>query len=256
MPDVQIKGATVLVTGASSGVGAALAPLLAESGATVAILARREDRLTEVLEQCRRHTPRSEMFVCDLGDTDAAVTAALAAWDALGHLDVVVHNAAIPRRRFVQVLTPDEVDETMRVNFTSPVHMTLALLPRMLERDTGVIVNVSSMGGRVGILQESAYCASKFALTGWSEAIAADLWHTGVDVRLITPGPIDTEIWDQPGNDPAHYDGELEPPSTVAEAIVAAIEGDRFETYVPDLSAVVEWKTTNVDAFIEGVAAQ
>ena len=67
--------------------------------------------------------------------------------------------------------------------------------------------------------------------------MAADLWDTGVDVRLVNPGPIDTEIWDQPGNDPAHYDGPLEPPSVVADGIVAAIEGDRVrDTTSPDLA--------------------
>jgi short-subunit dehydrogenase len=246
----------VLVTGASSGIGASLAPMLAQAGARVGVLARRADRLDAVLAECRRHSPESRMWVCDLGDPEAAAAAALEAEDAFGGLDVLVNNAAIPKRRFVQKLTPEEVDETMQVNFTSPVRMTLAVLPAMLARDRGTIVNVSSMGGRVGILQEAAYCASKFALAGWSEAMACDLWNTGVDVRLVNPGPVDTEIWDQPGNDPAQYDGELEPPSVVAEGIIAAIEGDRFESYVPDLSAIVEWKTANIDQFLEGVANQ
>ena len=100
----------------------------------------------------------------------------------------------------------------MRTNYLSPVAMSLAVLPRMLERDHGVIVNVSSLGGRIGIAHEAAYVASKFALSGWSEAMAMDLWSTGVEVRLVTPGAIDTEIWDQPGNDPAPYDGPFEPP--------------------------------------------
>jgi short-subunit dehydrogenase len=253
---MEVDGATVLVTGASSGIGAALARLLAERGATVGLLARREDRLAEVLADCRRHSPDSAMWVCDLADPDDAAATALAAWDHFGHLDVLVNNAAIPKRRFVQAITPAEVDETMRVNFTSPVRMTLAVLPRMLERDRGMFVNVSSMGGRVGIMQEAAYSSSKFALCGWSESMAADLWATGVEVRLIVPGPFATEIWDQPGNDPAHYDGELEPPTVAAEAIVAAIEGDAFECYVPDLRSVVEFKTANIDLFLEGMANQ
>jgi short-subunit dehydrogenase len=251
---VEVEGASILVTGASSGIGAALAPTLAARGATVGLVARRADRLGAVLDECRAHSPASRMWVCDLADPDAAAAVATEADEAFGGLDVLVNNAAIPKRRFVQAITPDEVDETMRVNFTSPVRMTLAVLPGMLARDRGVIVNVASMGGRIGILQEAAYCASKFALSGWSESMAADLWPTGVEVRLIHPGPIDTEIWDQPGNDPAHYDGPLEPPSVVADGIVAAIEGDRFEHYVPDLSSVVEWKTANIDEFIAGVA--
>ena len=82
--------------------------------------------------------------------------------------------------------------------------ITLALLPRMLERRSGTIVNVSSIGGRLGIAPEAAYCASKFALAGWSESLAADLVGTGVAVRLVLPGAIDTEIWDQPDNDTGH----------------------------------------------------
>ena len=206
---MQVDGANVLVTGASSGIGASLAPLLAERGATLAIVARRPDRLTEVLEQCQRHTPASRMYAADLGDTDAAEALALQAWDDLGGLDVIVNNAAIPKRRTVQDISLDEVNETMRVNFESPVRMSLAVLPKMLERDRGVIVNVSSFGGRVGILGEAAYCASKFALCGWSESMALDLWHTGVEVRLILPGAIATEIWDQPGNDAPLYEGPL-----------------------------------------------
>ena len=141
------------------------------------------------------------------------------------------------------------------MNYLSPARLTLALLPGMLRRGRGSIVNVSSLGGRLGIRGEAAYSASKFALCGWSESLMADLAGTGVDVRLILPGAIDTEIWDQPGNDPAFYDGPLEPPATVADAIVAAIEGDDVETYVPDLKAVVEYKTTDLQGFVAGMVA-
>jgi len=125
----------------------------------------------------------------------------------------------------------------------------------MLERDAGVIVNVSSLGGRLGIATEAAYSASKFALCGWSEALALDLWDTGVEVRLILPGAIDTEIWDQPDNDPPLYGGPLEPPEPVADGIIAAIEGGRFEHYLPDMKGVVEFKTGDVDAFFAATVA-
>src|SRR5207253_6455568 len=191
----------------------------------------------------------------DLGDVAAAERMVLEAWDAFGHLDVIVHNAAIPKRRRIQELTTDELDHVMAVNFFAPARMTMALLPRMLERDRGVVVNVSSLGGRLGIAHESSYCASKFALCGWSESMAIDLWDTGVDVRLVIPGPIDTEIWDLPDNDAPLYDGPLEPPTTVASAIVDAIEGDRFEVYSPDMKDIAAFKTTDIDTFLEGVAA-
>ncbi len=252
---MRVDGAKVLVTGASSGIGAALAPLLAERGATVGVVARRADRLEEVLDRCCVHSPDSRLYVADLGDTDAAEATVHAAWEDLGGIDVLVNNAAIPKRRSVTELSLDEVAETMRVNFESPVRMTLAVLPRMLERDRGMVVNVSSFGGRVGILGEAAYCASKFALCGWSESMALDLWNTGVDVRLILPGAIATEIWDQPRNDDPLYDGPLEPPETVASGIIEAIEGDAFEHHLPDMKPIVEMKTSDIDGFFAGVIA-
>jgi short-subunit dehydrogenase len=253
---VALDGAAVLVTGASSGIGAALAPALAARGARVGLVARRADRLVEVGEACARGgSPQVECWPCDLGDLDAADTMVRDAEERFGGIDLLVNNAAIPKRRTVGDLTFDEVDETMRVNFLSPARLTLAVLTGMLARGRGSIVNVSSLGGRLGIRGEAAYSASKFALCGWSESMMADLAGTGVDVRLVLPGAIDTEIWDQPGNDPAFYDGPFDPPQVVADAIVAAIEGDAVEHYVPDLKAVVEYKTSDLQGFVESMVA-
>jgi short-subunit dehydrogenase len=252
---MQVDGASVLVTGASSGIGAALALALAERGARIGILARRADRLTEVAEQCRARGAEVETWVADLDDLDRAVEVAHEAWTRFDGLDVLVNNAAIPKRRRVTELTIDELDHVMRVNFTAPARMTMALLPKMLERDRGVIVNVSSLGGRLGILHETSYSASKFALCGWSEALALDLWNTGVDVRLVIPGPIATEIWHLPDNDDPLYQGPWEPPETVAADIIGAIEGDAFEVYSPDMKGIAEFKTSDIDTFLAGAAA-
>ncbi|MET1048890.1 MAG: SDR family NAD(P)-dependent oxidoreductase, partial [Acidimicrobiales bacterium] len=161
---MKVDGASVLLTGASSGIGAALAPMLAEAGARVALVARREDRLLEVLERCQPYAPGSQIWICDLDDPGAAEECALEVEGAFGAVDILINNAAIPKRRKVTDLSVAEFQQTMRVNLESPVRMTLAVLPGMLARDRGVIVNVASMGGRIGILQEAAYCASKFAL--------------------------------------------------------------------------------------------
>jgi short-subunit dehydrogenase len=252
---MQLAGASVLVTGASSGIGAALAPMLAQRGARVGLVARRKERLEGVLEQCKRHDADARMWVADLGVLEAAVQVVQEADEAFGGLDVLVNNAGIPKRRAVTGLTFDEVDETMRVNYLSPVRMSLALLPGMLERGRGCIVNVTSIAGRLGVKREAAYCGSKFALTGWTEAMAVDLWDTPIEIRLVLPGAIDTEIWDLPGNDPPIYDGPKESAESVAEGIVAAIEGDQFEHYLPDMKAIIEYKTSNVQEFLGGVAS-
>lgn len=252
---VPAPAATALVTGASSGIGAATARLLAAGGTTVGLVARRADRLQQVLEDCRQGAPGSRVWVADLSDPDEARRVARQAWEALGGVDVLVNNAATPMRRPVTRLTVADVERTMRTNFLSPVAMTLELLPDMLARRRGIVVNVSSLGGRLGIMTEAAYSASKFALAGWSEAMAADLSGTGVSVRLVLPGAIDTEIWEQPDNDPPLYDGPLEPVGIVAAGIVAALTSDRFEHYLPDMKAVVEMKTADIDSFLAGMRA-
>lgn len=245
----------IVVTGASSGIGAATARLLAAGGHTVGIIGRRADRLQAVLDDCLAGAPRSRSWVADLGDLARAEEIADEAEAEFGGVDVLVNNAAVPKRMPVTELSPEQVEEVMRVNFFSPVRMTLRLLPRMLERGAGTIVNVASMGGRLGIPQEAAYCASKFALTGWSEAMAIDLHGTGVAVRLIQPGPIATDIWDRPGERPALIDVPKEPPELVAEGIVAALSADRFEHYLPDLKGVVDYKQSDIDGYIAMNAA-
>jgi short-subunit dehydrogenase len=248
-------GKRVVITGASSGVGAALARRLAEQGAVVGLIARRRDRLAEVLAECKKASPESTMWVADLADSSAVGPLALQTWDALGGIDVLVNNAAIPKRRAVTVLGPDEVESVMRVNFFAPMRMILAILPRMLARESGTIVNVSSVGGRLGIIHECAYSASKFALCGWSEAMAVDLHGTGVAVKLIEPGPVDTEIWDKPDNDEPIYNGPKFTPEEVADGIITALDTEGFEHYVPDMKAVVDQKNSDIDTYIAGAAS-
>jgi len=247
-------GKRVLITGASSGVGAALARALAKDGAVVGLIARRRDRLAEVLADCRQSSPDSMMWVADIADSASVGVLAEHAWDALGGIDVLVNNAAIPKRRVVTALDPAQVESVMAVNFFAPVRLTLSVLPKMLSLGAGMIVNVSSVGGRLGIIHESAYCASKFALCGWSESMAVDLHGTGISVKLIEPGPVDTEIWDQPDNDEPLYDGPKFTPDEVAAGIIGALDSDGFEHYVPDMKAVVDLKNADIDTYIAGAA--
>jgi short-subunit dehydrogenase len=250
----EAAGKRVVITGASSGIGAALARRLAGDGAVAGLVARRSERLAEVLADCRRTSPRSTMWVADLADDAVVGGLGSRAWDDLGGVDILVNNAAVPKRRVVAALEPAEVEAVMRVNFFAPMRLTLALLPRMLERGSGMIVNVSSVGGRLGIVHEAAYCASKFALCGWSESMAVDLQGTGVSVTLIQPGPVDTEIWDQPGSEDPLYQGPKVPAEEVAEGIIAALGTNRFEHYLPDMKAVVDAKNADIDAYIAGAA--
>src|SRR6478609_1827577 len=134
---MELAGSRVLVTGASSGIGAAAAVAFANAGATVGICARRADRLAGVLERCQASAPESRAWAVDLADLDGLGVFAACADGELGGIDVLVNNAGIPMRRKMQELTLDDLETVMRINFYSPVVLTSALLPGMLERGRG-----------------------------------------------------------------------------------------------------------------------
>jgi NAD(P)-dependent dehydrogenase (short-subunit alcohol dehydrogenase family) len=250
---VKIDGASILVTGASSGIGEALAPMLAARGARVGIVARRPERLAATLARCRESTPESAMWTVDLSDVDAAVAVVHQAWDAFGGLDCLINNAAMGKRKLVTDHTPADLEAVMRTNFLSPIRMNLALLPHMLEQGRGTLVNVASGGGRFGIVHESAYCASKFAMTGWSEVAAMDLADTPIEVKLIQPGAIATEIWNpQPGELPGLPGADFATAEDCAAGIVQALETDGFEFFVPaDLKSIVDYKNSDLPGWID-----
>src|SRR6476646_1871891 len=167
----SVAGKHVLVTGASTGIGEALAIGFAEAGAVVGICARREPELAEVLARVREHSPDSRMWTIGLDELE---TFAAEISMELGGLDVLVNNAGIPKRRNVMALDPETVEAVMRLNYFSPVRLMLAFLPELIER-SGRIVNISSVAARLGPPGEAAYTASKAALTGFSESMQVDL---------------------------------------------------------------------------------
>jgi short-subunit dehydrogenase len=252
----DLNGKNVLVTGASGGIGAALAEGFAARGATVGICARRTDRLEEVLARCREHAPESRAWTIDLSDLGALEGFARRAADDLGGIDVLVNNAGIPKRKPVQVLTPAIVDELMQINYQSPVHLTLALLPGIIER-AGRIVFVSSVAARLSPPAEAAYAATKAAISAWAECMKVDLRDTDVQIHVVYPGVIDTELFHLPGNDPLAATGvEMLPVSAMVEPVLDAIETDKFEVSVPDwFNGVYEGKYKDVEAFLNGTIA-
>jgi short-subunit dehydrogenase len=253
--DRPLVGRTALISGASAGIGAALAEGFAARGATVGICARRADRLAEVLERCRAHAPDSRSWTVDLSDLDAVGDFARRADDELGGIDLLVNNAGIPKRRRVEATSDAELDQVVAINFLSPVRLTTALLPRMLERGRGQILNVSSVAARLSPPGEAAYAASKAALTAWSESLAVELWDTPVSVHLLNPGVVDTELFHLPDNDPMLAEVEALPTSAVVDVVVDQLASGDLERYVPEwFGDVAQMKANDLTGYLTGSA--
>ena len=182
------------ITGASSGLGAGLARRLARSGFAVALAARRRDRLDEVAGAVRAAGGTALPLVCDVREQDQVRAAVAAAVAALGPVDLLVANAGVSGMTRAEDLSSRSIEDVMRTNFLGPVYAAEAVLPSMLERRSGHLVAVGSLAGYGGLPKTAAYSASKGALHNFFESLRLDLRGTGVDVTVITPGYVKTEL--------------------------------------------------------------
>jgi len=185
-------------------------------------VARRADRLAEVVETCRASSPDSIAHPADVSSQAACDEVIATTENRFGRVDILVNNAGISIHKNAARTSVEEIERLMAVNFFAPVYLSMAALPGMLERRDGSIVNVTSVAGYVPNPGESAYGASKAALSRWSHGLAVDLDGTGVHVGVVSPGPIDTEIWSL--DEEQSYTGKLYPPQVVAEAVAKMIE--------------------------------
>jgi short-subunit dehydrogenase len=221
-----------VVTGASSGIGAAAARRLAhEPGAELLLVARREQRLAELAESLP--CPASHLAV-DLTDPQAPAQVAEAVGERLGGLELLVNNAGAAWRAKFSEGGFENVRRHMELNFDAVVRLTEALLPTLRESAPASIVNVASTAGRVARARTGAYSASKFALIGWSESLYSEERRHGVHVGLVLPGYIATEGFPATElRERALTRWMVSKPERVAEAIVQAGPGGRAERYVP-----------------------
>jgi len=255
MPPYAFAGGAAVVTGAASGIGAALAEALARRGSNLVLLDRDADRLTGVAEGIRAEHPGLAVaaYVADLSDD--AELAKVAAELAADHPEVtlLVNNAGVALGgRFDQV-TLDEFDWVMAVNFGSVVRLTHALLPALKAHRGAHVVNVSSVFGIMAPAGQAAYSASKFAVRGFSEALRHELAEDGIGVTVVHPGGIKTRIAETARTGSGVSQGEWEqgqkqfnkmltiPPATAAAQIIEAIEKRRprlligWSAKVPDV---------------------
>jgi short-subunit dehydrogenase len=191
-----LEGRTALVTGASSGIGRALAARLAAEGARVALVARREAELAKLADEIRQAGGDAVALACDVGERTAVERTARIAIERLGAIDLLVNNAGYGRHRRFLDWDAADIERMMRVNYLGAVWFTKALLPQMTERHSGWVVFLSSVAGRIPIPEESAYAATKFALLGLAEALSIEVEDAGVHVMSVLPGVIRTPFFD------------------------------------------------------------
>jgi short-subunit dehydrogenase len=188
---MDFAGKTIWITGASSGIGAGLATACARAGARLVLSGRRADALAEVAGRCQAATLQLPFETTDLDALPGIVAQAEA---FTGGIDILVNNAGISQRSLALDTDFDVYRRIMEVDFFAPLRLTQLVLPAMVRRGSGAIVNNASIAGKVGSPLRTGYCAAKHAMVGWSDAMRAEIAQYGVTVHVVTPGFVATGI--------------------------------------------------------------
>jgi uncharacterized protein len=232
----------VLITGASSGIGRCLAVDLAERGAVVVGCGRSLDRLQALSREFERRSPSSTVIKCDVAQLDQVRAMVTNVLSEFGKIDILINNAGVGMRKPFVETSIGVIEELTKINYLGTVYCTHEVLPSMIARRSGHIVNISSVAGKIGALNVAAYCGSKFAINGLSESLYYELKPLGVDVSVICPGPVRTDFnkpfADMPPKSPASL---VVSPEFVSAAVIKAIEKDRFEVVLPRSLALICW---------------
>jgi NADP-dependent 3-hydroxy acid dehydrogenase YdfG len=190
----KLDGKVAVVTGASSGIGLAVARRFAQEGADVTVVARRGERLEAFAEEVRQAGRRCVVIAGDVREEETARQTVQATLDTLGRIDILVNNAGIGIYGNLVETSVDDFDAMMDTNMRSTFLFTRHSAPSMIERGAGSIINVSSMAGVMGFPGEAAYCATKFAQVGFTQALDRELRPRGIKVGVVCPGGVKTEF--------------------------------------------------------------
>ena len=223
--------AVVVVTGGSSGIGLEVGREAARRGARVGLLARRADDLARACDTLSG--TRHAYAAADVGDREQLTAALATLSDRLGAISVLVCNAGVGAYGPFRATAADDTERLFRTNVFGAIDATRAVVDGMVERRGGHIVFVGSIAGHVGVPLEALYCATKFALSGFADALAVELAPHGVGVSLVSPGPVDTKFFAARGHPYARSRPRPVPAQRVASAVISAIEHRRGEVIVP-----------------------
>jgi len=249
---MRLDGAVALVTGASSGIGAATAAALAAAGASLLLSGRDEARLAEVAGRTGGTALAGDLAA----GGGAAGLAARALGAAPGGIDVLVNNAGLGWAGPLGEITAGKIAELAAVNLTAPIELTRLLVPGMAERGRGGVAFVSSIAGVTGVRGEAVYAATKAGLSAFAESLAYEVRGSGVAVSVIVPGVIDTPFFSRRGRPYGRARPAPIPAGRVAAAIVSALERGRPVVYVPGWMRFPAWLHGTAPGAFRALAAR
>ncbi len=234
----RFREKVVWITGASSGIGEALAYAFSREGAHLVLSARRKERLEQVRDHC---TGAGKILILpfDITQTECHSTMVGAVIEHFGQVDILVNNAGISQRSLASETLLEVDRRIMEVNYFGVISLTKAVLPYMRERGSGHIVVISSLLGKFSIPLRSAYCASKHALHGFFDALRAEVYDQGIRVTIICPGWVRTEVSIHALRGDGSEHGQIDPPiakgmdpNVCARHILSAIYRRKAEVYI------------------------
>jgi uncharacterized protein len=235
---MRLEGRTVLITGASSGIGAATAKAVARKGARAILLARTKPKLDSVVDEITAAGGEARAYEVDCGNREQVARVAPEIEREVGTPDVVVNNAGAGRFLFFEETPPEEFEQMMSVPFFAAVYITRAFLPSMVERGSGLIVNVNTPIAFLAWRAAAGYAAARWAVRGFSESLSADLHGSGVKVSQVVPGKVSSTYFE---HNPGAEEGipgiarliRTLTPEEVAEVIVRTIESEKRLVFAP-----------------------
>lgn len=241
---MKFRDKVIVVTGASSGIGRQAGIDFAKEGARVALIARSKEKLAEIAGYIKQTYDMEALPVqCDVSDKAQVLSMSRKVLGEFGNVDILVNNAGFGIMGSVDDLSIEDLEAQMATNFLGTIYCTKAFLPHMLSRRTGHIVNVASVAGSIGIPGIATYCASKFAMLGFSQGLYHELKGTGVGVTVVSPITVKTNFFDHPSfkkhmprYSPAGLSAEH-----VSRAVLRAANSGRLEIIVPFYVRVGVW---------------
>jgi len=230
---MNLKDKHIILTGAAGGIGYLVAKRLAEKGARLLLVERNAERIQEICSEINHFDAIAMAEVLDLsapGVPQQVVDTALREW---GNIDMVINNAGIMDFSVFDELDAKRIQQTIDVNVTAPLLLTRAVLPHLLAQNSGRIVNIGSTFGSIGFAHFATYCASKFAIRGFSEALRRELVDSPIGVTYISPRATKTSLNNARTTQMLlETKTNMDEPEYVADQIVWAIENDRKEHFI------------------------